>query len=80
MSIKTLQEVLLWCSIINLGMFFLSFIIFRFAHDWIYKYRGKWYKISEEKFDVSYYTVMQFYKTCILFFNIVPYVALRLVG
>jgi len=57
-----------------------SFLLFRFAHDWIYRFRGKWYNLSEKKFDEVFYLMMAFYKVCILFFNIVPYFALRIIG
>jgi hypothetical protein len=80
MTIEMIREVLLWCSIINIGIFIVSFLLFRFAHDWLYRSRGKWYNLSEEKFDTIYYAMMAFYKTCMIFFNIVPYVALRIAG
>ncbi|MBU4446034.1 MAG: hypothetical protein L6422_02580 [Candidatus Marinimicrobia bacterium] len=80
MTIDMMREALLWCSIINLGLFFLSFLIYRLAHDWIYRFHGKWYNLSVDKFDAIYYAMMVFFKTCILFFNIVPYIVLCVVG
>jgi len=80
MTIDLLQEVLLWCTIINLGLFILSFVILTLAHDLVHRYHGKWYKLSVETFDAIIYSVMAFYKICIIFFNVVPYVALRIVG
>ena len=79
MTIEMLKNVFLWCSIINLGLFFLSFLIFWLARDWIYRFHGKWYRLSEDKFDATIYESMAFYKILILFFNIVPYVVLCIV-
>ena len=80
MVIDTVREFLFWSSMINIGIFLSSFFLFRLAHDWIYRFRGKWYSLPEDKFDTTFYTMMAFYKTCVIFFNIVPYFALRIVG
>ena len=80
MSLDAIREVLLWCSIINLGAFLLGVFLFRYAHRWMYSFREKWYNLTEEQFDSTYYLMMAFYKVCVVFFNIVPYVALRIVG
>ena len=53
MTIALLQEVLLWCTIINLGLFTLSFVILTLAHDLVHRYHGKWYKLSVETFDAA---------------------------
>jgi hypothetical protein len=80
MTVEILREVLLWCSIINIGMLFLFFLIFTLLHDWIYHWHSKWFKLTRAKFDTTYYVLIAFFKMCILFFNIVPYVALRILG
>ena len=80
MTIDVVRNLLLWCIIINFGLFFVSFISFTLAHDLIYRFHGKWYKISEEKFDAIIYAAMSFYKMLIIFFNVVPYFALLIVG
>jgi len=80
MTIAMLQKMLLWCSVINIGLFAIAFLIFRYAHDWVYGYHGRWYKLTVHKFNSTYYTVMAFYKILILFFNIVPYFALKIIG
>jgi len=80
MTINIIRDIFLWCAVINMGLFFISFVIFISAHNWIHRIHGKWYNISKEKFDAIYYSMMVFYKVSILFFNIVPYVALCIVG
>ena len=80
MTIDLARDVLLWCFIINIGILLWWFLFFSLAHDWVYQFHGKWFKLSVEKFDTIHYAAMAFYKICIFVFNIVPYFALCIVG
>jgi hypothetical protein len=80
MTIDLVRDALLWCFIINMGILLWWFLFFSLAHDWIYHFHGKWYKLSVERFDAIQYGGMAFYKICIFVFNIVPYLALCIVG
>ena len=67
MTIDILREVFGWCSIINMGLLLLWFLIILFAHDWIYKFHSKWFKIPVETFDAVHYAGIpphQFLKLC----------------
>jgi hypothetical protein len=50
------------------------------AHDWMYGFHGLWFHLSVEQFDALHYGGMTLYKIGILLFNLVPYIALRIVG
>ena len=80
MTIDLVRDALLWCFIINMGILLWWFLFFSLAHDWVYQFHGKWFKLSVEKFDAIHYAGMAFFKICIFLFNIVPYFALRIVG
>jgi|TARA_B100000315_G_C14222114_1_gene426961 hypothetical protein len=80
MTVDVLRDALLWCSIVNIGLLLWWFMFIALAHDWIYRYHGKWFKLSVDKFDAIHYVGMTFFKICIFVFNIVPYIALRIVG
>ena len=80
MSLKLLQDFFLWCTIINFAMFFLSFLMISTMKKFIIKLHGKWYDIPEEKFNLIFYNCMLIYKTAILFFNLVPYIALKIIA
>jgi hypothetical protein len=80
MTIDMVRDTLLWCFIINTGLLLWWFMFFTLAHDWIYKFHGKWFKLTVDKFDAIHYAGMSFFKICIFLFNIVPYFALRIVG
>lgn len=78
MTLEIVQNTLLWCAVINMGMLVWWFLFIVFAHDWVYRMHSKWFKISEERFDAIHYTGIAFFKLCVFFFNIVPYIALRI--
>ena len=80
MTIDLVRNALLWCFIINIGILLWWFLFFSLAHDCVYRFHGKWFKLSVEKFDTIHYAGMAFFKICIFVFNIVPYFALCIVG
>ncbi len=79
MAVDTIRDVLGWCAVINLGLLLWWFLFFMLAHDWMYRIHGKWFKLPVERFDALHYAGMAFFKICILLFNIVPYLAIRIV-
>jgi hypothetical protein len=80
MTLETVRAVFAWCSVINMVLLLLWFLFFALAHDWIHKIHSKWFNLSVEKFDSLHYTGMVIFKICILLFNLVPYLAMRIVG
>ncbi len=80
MTIDLVRDALLWCFIINIGILLWWFLFFTLAHDWVYQFHGKWFKLPVEKFDTIHYAGIALYKICIFVFNIVPYFALCIVG
>ena len=80
MTIEALSELLFWSAIINMGLLLWWVLFFIFARDWIYKYHSKWFKLSSEKFDSIHYTGMMLFKISIFIFNIVPYIALKIIS
>jgi hypothetical protein len=80
MTIEMIRDVLGWCSVINLGLLLWWFLFFALAHDWVYKFHGRWFKLPVEQFDAIHYSGMAIFKIGILLFNLVPYLAMRIVG
>jgi hypothetical protein len=79
MTVYTVRDALLWCFIINMGVLLWWFLMFIFAHNWIYRFHSKWFKISIEQFDFIHYQGMAFYKLAIFFFNLIPFLVLFIV-
>jgi uncharacterized protein DUF6868 len=80
MTIATLRSMLMWCTIINVGMLTLWFGMFTLAGGWIYRMHSKWFKISRETSDTMHYAGMGLFKLAIFIFNLVPWLALMIVG
>ena len=80
MSIDTLRAFLLWCTIINYGVLLLWIFCFVFARDWIDWFANRCFRLSAGQLDVIGYSGIVLYKLGILLFNLIPYIALRIVG
>ena len=80
MSIEIVREVLGWCAVINYGVLLWWFLFFTFAHEWMHQFHGRWFRLPVEQFDAIHYAGMGIFKVGIIVFNLVPYVALRIVG
>ncbi len=80
MTLEIIRNALGWCSLINMVLLLFWVLWMKLAHDFVYQFHGKWFKLSEEKFDSIHYSGMLFFKICIFIFNLVPYFALRIVG
>jgi hypothetical protein len=80
MNIKMAEEFLLGCGAINYGLLLIWFLFFTLAHDWIYRITGRWFRLSIEQFDSQNYIGIAIFKIGIILFNLVPYVALRIIG
>lgn len=80
MELETLSRFFLWCTIINFAVLLLWFLLFSLAHDWVHRLHGRWFRLSVEQFDAIHYAGIAAYKIGILLFNLVPYVALRIIS
>ena len=80
MTLESIHAALAWCTVINLGLLIVWWLLFTLAHDWIYRVHEKWFNLSKERFDTIHYAGMAFFKIGILLLNLVPYLSLRIVG
>ena len=80
MDIHTVRAFFMWCTIINGALLILSFLICACAGARVHRMHSKWFPISREAFNVAIYSFLGLYKMFILVFNLVPYVALVIVG
>ena len=80
MDIQTLTAFFLWCTIINGALLVLWTIICMFAPDLVYRTQNKWFPLPRETFNVVIYSFLGLFKIVFLVFNVVPYVALLIVG
>jgi hypothetical protein len=80
MSLEIARSALLWCTVINYALLVVWFVLFALPHDWMYRIWGRWFRLTAEQFDAVSYAGIVLYKMGILLFNLVPYIALRIVA
>jgi len=80
MDIALIRKFLMWCTIINGGLLILSFLICAYAGNWVHQVHSRWFPISREAFNVAIYAGIGFMKMVIIVFNLVPYLALVIIG
>jgi hypothetical protein len=80
MSIEVTRNFLLWCTVINYGILLVWFLFFVFAHDWIQRIHGRWFRLPGDQFDALHYAGMTIFKVGIILFNLVPFVVLCIVS
>jgi hypothetical protein len=80
MDIKTLKEFFLLCAVINYAILLVWFGAFVMARAQLHEIHSRWFRLSDEVFDVTMYAGMAVYKLMILIFALVPYLALMLLA
>ncbi len=79
MTIEAVRDILLWCSVINMGLLMFSFLMLSATRQWVYKIHTKWLPMTEQQFNAIIYSILGAYKISVFIFNIVPYIAIRIV-
>ena len=80
MDLATVRAFFLWCTILNGALLGLSVLTLTCAGDWVYRMHGRWFALSRDTFNVAIYAFLGGFKVMVLVFNVVPYVALLIVG
>ena len=80
MTLETIREMLGWCTVINMGLLLWWFLMIAVARDWIYRFHTRWFPVTVDQFNAIHYGGIAILKIAIFFFNLVPYIALHIVG
>jgi hypothetical protein len=80
MDIDSITAFFMWCTILNVALLVLSSLICLCAGDWVYGIHSKWFSVSRETFNVAFYSFLGLYKVLVFVFNLIPYMALLIVG
>ncbi len=81
MDIAMLTAFFMWCTILNLGILVLSFMLvsFGFGSEFVYRMHSKWFPMPRETLNAVLYLIMGIYKVFIFVFNAVPWLALVII-
>ena len=80
MTVNEFANFLGWCTIINSCVLLLSTIALALGGNFVANLHGKWFQIEQTDLRKSYFRYLANYKLLILVFNLVPYLALRMVA
>ncbi len=80
MDIETLTTFFLWCTILDGSILVVWTIFFVFAPDFAYRTQSKFFPISREAYNVVIYSAFAVFRILFVVFNLVPFVALLIVG
>ena len=80
MDIKILRAFFGWCTILNGGLLIFSALIMRLAGDWVLGVQHQWIPIPADAFNLAIYSLLGFFKIIFIVFNVVPYIALVIIG
>jgi len=80
MDIQTLTNFFMWCSIINVGFLVLGSIFLWVRPEFVYKIQGNFVPLSRERLEIFFYGFIGLFKIFVLVFNVVPFIALKIVA
>ena len=79
MSIEMVRDALLWCTVINYALLVIWFLLLALPHDGLYRLWGRWFRVTSEQFDAINFSGIVLFKLGVILFNLVPYIALRII-
>ena len=79
-SLDSLTRFLGWCSGINLGILIFASLAVTLMHGQLLSIHGKIFGLGEADLSRAYFQYLAQYKIAIFVFNLVPYIALKIVA
>jgi hypothetical protein len=78
-SLETIANFLGWCSLINIGILLFTTLMIKAFMGPVAKLHSNIFGVPESELPMTYYWYLALYKIAILVFNLVPYLALRII-
>jgi hypothetical protein len=79
MNAESIRGFFAWCTVVNGAILLLWIVLYLVAKGMLIDISGRFLGVSEDKAVWLNFAGIGFYKLAILFFNLVPYIALRIV-
>ena len=80
MNLETLTLFFYWCTLINFCLLFITGLMLMLARDFVCGLHCKIFNLSKEQICLANYQFMAVFKIFFFIFNLVPYIALKLMG
>jgi hypothetical protein len=78
MNIEQWSDFLGWSALLNYFLLTTWFLLFVIAKEWLFELHSAWFDISRTHFNVLHYSGIAFYKILLFVFNLMPYLAIRI--
>ena len=79
-DLQTLTTFLGWCSVINMGLLLFSTALLMLMKNFVAGLHSKLLGVDRSELPAMYFQYLGNYKVFIIVFNIVPYVALKMMA
>ena len=80
MNLTTMRAFFKWCTILNGAVLILWSLLIRFSAPWVFDLHHAWIPITAEFFPGGIYVLLGIFKILVIAFNLVPYIALVIIG
>ncbi len=80
MNLQLLTDFFMWCTIINGGLLLLWSVLFLKAPELLYRTQKRWFPGSKESLLMVMYCFLGLFKMLYITFNVVPFIALLIIG
>ena len=80
MDIAVVRAFFMWCTIMDGALLVLALVICSCAGNWVYRMQSWFFPIPRDTFNVAIYSFIGLFKVFFLVFNLIPYLALVIVG
>ena len=78
MTLETVRDFLGWCTVLNFVFLFIAGLSIG-INDWSSRLQSKLFRLTVEEARAFNYKILGIYKVLIVVFNLVPYLALRVI-
>ena len=79
-TLGAIQEILGWCVVINMGMLVIASVAITQMRGPIQNLHSQMFSLGEEDLSRAYFQYLAQYKIVVVVFNLVPYIALRIIS
>lgn len=79
MELETIRAAFGWAALIAYALLLGWFFAWLWARDWMRRLHGRWFRLSDERFDAIHYAGMAGLKLAIWVFLLAPWLALHIV-
>lgn len=80
MNVETFRDFLGWCTAINFGVLILMTLSIGLLRHKIGRLHSRMFGFDESHLPLEFYRFIAYYKMAVLIFNLVPYLALRVMA